>query len=37
MTADNVEEVKKKKKDQLPSELVFPYADIAKVEVQIKF
>jgi len=32
-----VEEVKKKKKDQFPVELIFPYADIAKVEVQIKF
>jgi ribosome maturation factor RimP len=32
-----LEEVKKKKKDQLPAELVFAYADIAKVEVQIKF
>lgn len=32
-----VEEVKKKKKDQLPVELVFAYTDISKVEVQIKF
>lgn len=32
-----LEEVKKRKKDQLPTELVFGYADISKVEVQIKF
>lgn len=32
-----LEEVKKKKKDQVPSELTFAYADIAKAEVQIKF
>jgi ribosome maturation factor RimP len=32
-----LEEVKKKKKDQLPTELVFAYTDISKVEVQIKF
>ncbi|MEI7581070.1 ribosome maturation factor RimP [Runella sp.] len=32
-----LEEVKKKKKDQLPVELFFAYADISKVEVQIKF
>lgn len=32
-----LEELKKKKKDQLPVELVFAYADISKVEVQIKF
>jgi ribosome maturation factor RimP len=32
-----LEELKKKKKDQVPAELHFLYADIAKVEVQIKF
>ncbi|WP_428657093.1 ribosome maturation factor RimP [Runella sp.] len=32
-----LEELKKKKKDQVPAELSFAYADIAKAEVQIKF
>lgn len=32
-----LEEVKKKKKDQVPGELTFAYADISKAEVQIKF
>ena len=32
-----LEELKKKKKDQLPNELSFAYADIVRVEVQIKF
>lgn len=32
-----LEEVKKKKKDQVPVELTFAYADISKAEVQIKF
>lgn len=31
------EELKKKKKDQVPAELIFAYGDIAKAEVQIKF
>ncbi|WP_037328454.1 ribosome maturation factor RimP [Runella zeae] len=32
-----LEELKKKKKDQVPNELSFAYADIVRVEVQIKF
>jgi ribosome maturation factor RimP len=32
-----LEEVKKKKKDYVPVELTFAYADISKAEVQIKF
>lgn len=32
-----LEELKKKKKDAIPAELNFTYADIAKAEVQIKF
>jgi len=31
------EELKKKKKDQVPAELTFAYGDIARAEVQIKF
>ncbi|MFN8346505.1 MAG: ribosome maturation factor RimP [Spirosomataceae bacterium] len=32
-----MEELKKKKKDTPPAELIFAYSDIAKAEVQIKF
>jgi ribosome maturation factor RimP len=32
-----LEELKKKKKDQVPTELNFAYGEIAKAEVQIKF
>jgi len=32
-----LEELKKKKKDQVPAELSFNYADVSKAEVQIKF